>query len=144
MLLVGLGTWTLSASIQPCRVIFFLIPYDVQSTGSMGGIKVFAGSGENLLTQIEPRDSASNPLIVDLPERESLIKRKRDVLARFLHVLNPLVEVYKIPQTSLHVFADQEGQLVAFNRGGSLFMNLRYFEAWRTSCVFCVSPNTRS
>lgn len=144
MLLVGLGTWTLWASIQPCRVIFFLIPYDVQSTGSMGGIKVFAGSGENLLTQIEPRDSASNPLIVDLPERESLIKRKRDVLARFLHVLNPLVEVYKIPQTSLHVFADQEGQLVAFNRGGSLFMNLRYFEAWRTSCVFCVSPNTRS
>jgi hypothetical protein len=55
------------------------------------------------------------------------------VLARFLHVLNPLVEVYNIPRTSLHVFADQEGQLVAFNRNGSLFMNLRYFEAWRTS-----------
>lgn len=85
-----------------------------------------------------------NPLVVDLPERESLIKRKRDVLARFLHVLNPLVEVYKIPRTSLHVFADQEGQLVAFNRGGSLFMNLRYFEAWRTSCIFLRFYDTRS
>jgi len=76
--------------------------------------------------------SARNTLTVDLPERESLIQRKRDVLARFLHVLLPLVSIFKIPQTSLHVFADKEGQLVAFNRGGSLFMNLRYFEAWRT------------
>jgi hypothetical protein len=71
-------------------------------------------------------------LTIDLPERESLIQRKRDVLARFLHVLLPLVSIYKIPQTSLHIFADKEGQLVAFNRSGSLFMNLRYFEAWRT------------
>ena len=78
----------------------------------------------------------SNTLIIDLPERESLVQRKHDVLARFLHVLLPLVSVYKIPQTSLHVFADKEGQLVAFNRGGSLFVNLRYFEAWRTSRLF--------
>jgi hypothetical protein len=77
----------------------------------------------------------NNSLVPDVPERKSLIQRKRDVLARFLHVLNPLVEIYKIPQTSLHVFADQEGQLVAFNRNGSLFMNLRYFEAWRRSCL---------
>ena len=88
------------------------------------------------LTQLEPGESeAFNPPIVDVPERKSLVQRKRDVLARFLHVLNPLVEVYKVPKTSLHVFADQEGQLVAFNRNGSLFMNLRYFEAWRTSCL---------
>ena len=88
------------------------------------------------LTQVEPGDSeVFNPLIIDVPERKSLVQRKHDVLARFLHVLNPLVEIYKVPKTSLHVFADQEGQLVAFNRNGSLFMNLRYFEAWRTSCL---------
>ncbi|KAI0252773.1 hypothetical protein BJV78DRAFT_1198868 [Lactifluus subvellereus] len=83
---------------------------DLDLVGSMGGVKVFAGH--------------------DLPERETLIRRKHDVLARFLHVLNPLITIYKIPQSSLHIFADKEGQLVAFNRGGSLFMNLRYFEAW--------------
>lgn len=60
------------------------------------------------------------------------MQRKHDVLGRFLHVLNPLVTIYKIPQSSLHVFADNEGQLIAFNRNGSLFMNLRYYEAWRT------------
>jgi hypothetical protein len=73
------------------------------------------------------------PLVfTDLPERDTLIQRKRDALARFIYVLNPLVAVYKIPPSSLHIFADTEGQLVAFNRGGSLFMNLRYYEAWRT------------
>ena len=88
------------------------------------------------LTQVEPGDSeVLNPFIIDVPERKSLVQRKHDVLARFLHVLNPLVEIYKVPKTSLHVFADQEGQLVAFNRNGSLFMNLRYFEAWRASCL---------
>jgi len=61
------------------------------------------------------------------------MQRKRDALARFLHVLNPLVSIYKIPKTSLHIFADKEGLLVSFNRNGSLFVNLRYFEAWRTS-----------
>jgi len=83
---------------------------DLDLIGSMGGIKVFAGP--------------------ELPERQTLIQRKHDVLARFLHILNPLVEVFRIPQTCLHIFADSEGQLVAFNRSGSLFMNLRYFEAW--------------
>jgi hypothetical protein len=112
--------------------MIFLFAYKVESTGSMGGIKVFAGPGEIPLPDLNPETLTLNSLIVDLPERQTLIQRKHDVLARFLHVLNPLVEVYKIPQTCLHVFADSEGQLVAFNRSGSLFMNLRYFEAWRT------------
>ena len=70
---------------------------------------------------------------VDLHEPESLIQRKHDVIARFLYVLKPLVELYKIPQTSLQIFADKEGQLISLNRGGRLVMNLRYFEALRTS-----------
>jgi hypothetical protein len=97
----------------------------------MGGVKLFAAHGtiSSLALVIRHRLLSS----IELPERETLIRRKHDVLARFLHILNPLVEIYKIPKSSLHIFADKEGQLVAFNRGGSLFMNLRYFEAWRTS-----------
>jgi hypothetical protein len=63
------------------------------------------------------------------------MRQKRDVLARFLDVLEPLLAVYSIPQTSLHIFADKEGRFISFNRGGILFLNLRYFEEWRTSCV---------
>ena len=63
------------------------------------------------------------------------MKQKHDVLARFLSVLKPLVAVYTIPRTSVHIFADKEGRFVSFNRGGKLFLNLRYFEAWRKCCV---------
>ena len=108
----------------------------------MGGIRVFAGPGEILLPNLNPETLTLNSFIVELPERQTLIQRKHDVLARFLHILNPLVEVYRIPQTSLHVFADSEGQLVAFNRSGSLFMNLRYFEAWHTF-DFCHFSDSR-
>ncbi|KAH9034488.1 hypothetical protein EDB85DRAFT_2222292 [Lactarius pseudohatsudake] len=77
--------------------------------GSIGGVKVFAAE--------------------DFPESESIVQRKHDVLTRFLLVLNPLVAIYKIPQSSLNILAADDG-LIAFNRNGSLFMNLRYFEAW--------------
>src|SRR6266849_4974553 len=89
--------------------------------------------GPDSLAQLELRDSALNSLIVDLPEPELLMKQKHDVLARFLDVLTLLLEVYTIPQTSLHIFADKDGRFISFNRRGILFLNLRYFEAWRTS-----------
>jgi hypothetical protein len=91
--------------------------------------------GPDPLTQLELRDSALNSLIVDLPEPELLMKQKHDILGRFLDVLKPLMEVYTITQTSLHIFADKEGRFISFNRDGNLFLNLRYFEAWRTSCL---------
>lgn len=56
---------------------------------------------------------------------------KRDILARFIHIIKPLVEVYKLPPTSLHIFYDLGGEMIAFNRNASIFLNLRYFEAWR-------------
>ena len=106
---------------------------NLESTGSMGDIKIFVVPGAVFFTQLKPRDSALHSIIVDLPEPESLVQQKHDVLARFLYILKPLVELYKIPQTSLQVFVDEEGQLISLNRGGCLAMNLRYFEAWRTS-----------
>lgn len=41
---------------------------------------------------------------------------------------------------SLQVFVDQEGQRISFNKGGCLIMNLRHFEACRTSLAFYSSP----
>lgn len=37
--------------------------------------------------------------------------------------------------TALHIFYDLEGGLIAFNRNGSLFLNYRFFEAWR-ACAY--------
>ena len=97
-------------------------------------MKVFAAPGGFLLPNLN-QETALNSLILDLPGLDSFMQRKHDVLARFIHILNPLIELYKIPPTSLQVFADKEGQLIFFNRSGCLIMNLRYFEAWRTSWI---------
>lgn len=56
---------------------------------------------------------------------------KHDSLARFIDIIKPLGEVYKLPPTSLHIFYDAGGEMIAFNRNASIFLNLRYFEAWR-------------
>jgi hypothetical protein len=119
MSLTGQGTYTLSACFRFCRV--FLSHYNVKFTGSMNGIKVFVVPGRIILSNL---NSETRRLTVDLPEPELFIKREHNVHSRFIHVLDLLVEVYKIPQTSLHTFADEEGQLISFNRGGSLFLNL--------------------
>ena len=133
MLLARQRTWNWSACVQLSRDFLFLL--QPQSTGSMGDIKVFAAPGGIFSLNLNIRTRRYMLLNVDLPKPESLIQRKHDVLARFIHILKPLLELYKIPQTSLQVFADEEGQLISFNRSGCLVMNLRYFEAWRTSRV---------
>lgn len=71
----------------------------------------------------------------DVPEPHTFIKRKHDSLARFIHIVTPLANVYSLPMTSLHVFYDLAGGLIAFNRNGSLFLNHRFFEAWHDQDV---------
>ncbi|OAX38848.1 hypothetical protein K503DRAFT_131582 [Rhizopogon vinicolor AM-OR11-026] len=71
----------------------------------------------------------------DVPEPHTFISRKRDSLARFIHVVTPLANVYSLPMTALHIFYDLAGGLIAFNRNGSLFLNLRFFEAWHDQDV---------
>jgi hypothetical protein len=72
----------------------------------------------------------------DVSDARTLMTTKQSTLARFIHVITRLGAVYKLPPTSLHVFYDKEGSLIAFNSSGSLFCNLRYYEAWRTSPSF--------
>jgi hypothetical protein len=62
-----------------------------------------------------------------------------DLLARFVNILTPVVEIYGLSLTLLHVFYDVAGGPIAFNRDGSIFLNLRYFEAWR-ECYLALVP----
>lgn len=69
------------------------------------------------------------------PEPHTFITRKHDSLARFIHIVTPLADVYSLPMTALHIFYDLSGGLIAFNRNGSLFLNYRFFEAWHDQDV---------
>ncbi|KAJ1925062.1 hypothetical protein IWQ60_004808 [Tieghemiomyces parasiticus] len=43
------------------------------------------------------------------------------------HVLTVLVEVFGLDARAVHIFYDAQGSTIAFNRGRSLFFNLRFF-----------------
>ncbi|RDX42682.1 hypothetical protein OH76DRAFT_1410943 [Lentinus brumalis] len=90
-------------------------PTDMTLVGEMGGIKVFVAK--------------------DVPDVRSLMQTKSESLARFIYTIRPLQEVYTLPPTSLHIFYDRAGDLIAFNRNASLFLNLRYFEQWHDAEV---------
>jgi hypothetical protein len=92
-------------------------------------MKIFIARGEcpSIL-----HDAAFMVRGTDVPEPHNFTSRKRDSLARFIHIVTPLANVYSLPMTALHIFYDLAGGLIAFNRNGSLFLNLRFFEAWRT------------
>lgn len=71
----------------------------------------------------------------DVPEPATFMTRKLEIIARFIHVVAPLSKVYGLPTTALHIFCDSAGGLIAFNRNGSIFLNLRFFEAWHDEDV---------
>ncbi|KZS96620.1 hypothetical protein SISNIDRAFT_450322, partial [Sistotremastrum niveocremeum HHB9708] len=71
----------------------------------------------------------------DVPNKSLFIRYNRLQLERFLTIIRPLEGVYKIPATSVNIFYDTSGQLIAFNRNGSIFLNLRYYEAWHDAQV---------
>ncbi|CCO34132.1 hypothetical protein BN14_08224 [Rhizoctonia solani AG-1 IB] len=50
-------------------------------------------------------------------------------------IVTPLRTLYKLPPSSVHIFYDTKGGLIAFNRNGSLFLNLRYYEGWHDELV---------
>ena len=72
----------------------------------------------------------------DIPDPALLAAQKFDSMTRFGNlIITPLRSLYKLPPSSVHIFYDTKGQLIAFNRGGGLFLNLRYYEGWHDELV---------
>ncbi|WFD36491.1 hypothetical protein MCUN1_003371 [Malassezia cuniculi] len=51
------------------------------------------------------------------------------------HVYHPVGRIFGVDLRSLSVFCDVSGPSIAFNRGGSIFLNLRYYLAWHDADV---------
>lgn len=69
----------------------------------------------------------------------TFMESKHQAIARFIHIMTPLAGIYELPIINLHIFFDLQGGIIAFNRNGSIFLNLRYFEEWRK----CISSKAR-
>jgi hypothetical protein len=107
---------------------------DLDLVGEMGSVNIFVSRGRSgQLSQLH--EYSNTYAYTDVPQLQSIMTTKHDIIARFIHVITPLGQIYKLPLTSLHIFYDQGGDLIAFNRNGSIFLNLRYYEAWRKSSL---------
>lgn len=73
----------------------------------------------------------------DIPkiQAQDFMNTKHDCLTRFVHIMESLAKTYQLPLANLHIFFDLDGGLIAFNRNGSIFLNLRYYEAWHDNDV---------
>ncbi|KAG0011532.1 hypothetical protein BGZ80_000622 [Entomortierella chlamydospora] len=61
---------------------------------------------------------------------EIMTKENLKSLARFVRLLMTLAQdVFGLAPETMHIYYDPEGQAIAFNRGGSLFFNWRYYVA---------------
>jgi len=74
-------------------------------------------------------------LAQEVPQAGSFVTAKRPVLKRFSSVVTTLGGLFGLPIASLHIFFDLSSQHIAFNREGSLFFNLRFYEAWHDADV---------
>ncbi|POV96419.1 hypothetical protein PSHT_15145 [Puccinia striiformis] len=62
---------------------------------------------------------------------EMVLFQFSDAIVRYIDlVIRPIGEIFDIDPNSLHIFYDLEGPIIAFNRNGSLFFNLRFYLSW--------------
>jgi len=79
----------------------------------------FAAESSNNMRVFVSRD-------VTMSTADLLKTHHRDINA-FAVLLRDVGDVYSIPASSLHVFYDDTGNTIAFNRDGSVFCNLRFY-----------------
>ena len=97
----------------------------------MDTVKIYLSDGEwspPIFKFIPSCDFAEFPIT----EAATWMQTKRDAIARFIYVIKPLADIFRLSLSHVHIFCDREGGLIAMNRNGGIFLNLRYFEQWRT------------
>lgn len=92
------------------------IATDLRLAGQVGGMNVYVSP------ELDPAETLQN---------------NDAALKRFIHqIILPIgTDVFDLDPRSLNVFADVKGPSIAFNRGGALFLNLRYHLVWHDEQV---------
>ncbi|KAI1824773.1 hypothetical protein F4861DRAFT_234712 [Xylaria intraflava] len=60
-------------------------------------------------------------------QTETFLSSNHTAINSFAGLLKDIADVYQIPQNVLHLFYDEIGNTIAFNRDGSIFCNLRFY-----------------
>ncbi|KAL1306383.1 hypothetical protein AAFC00_005092 [Neodothiora populina] len=60
-------------------------------------------------------------------ERDALVNAHKSAINVFAYLLLDISSIYDLRPQSLHIFYNTSGSSIAFNKGGAIFCNLRYF-----------------
>lgn len=69
-----------------------------------------------------------------------LLNAQRPAIAVFETLLRDVAAVYGLSTTVLHIYYDSEGPTIAFNSGGSIFCNLRFFVQLHAATMLSSGP----
>ena len=103
--------------------------------GNVSDFRVYASKGSQLVYFMDLNDLTS---VVDIEGRQNMLQTKREQIERFTSILWPLRILYDLPKSSIHIFLENEGATIAVNRGGSIFVNLKFYESWRKLQLSCI------
>ncbi|WVR07080.1 hypothetical protein IAU60_004119 [Kwoniella sp. DSM 27419] len=73
----------------------------------------------------------------DVADQSNFLKERMETSQRFAtDILLPICRAFNLAPPVMNVFWDHAGPLIAFNRGGTIYCNARYFEAWHNAqCI---------
>ncbi|KAF8431278.1 hypothetical protein L210DRAFT_3651176 [Boletus edulis BED1] len=73
-----------------------------------------------------------------VPDANGFMARMHGPLGRFVDIIISLSQIYHFSTEKLRIFYDVSGGCIAFNRGGIIYLNLRYFDAWREWILYSI------
>ncbi|KDN42420.1 hypothetical protein K437DRAFT_257910 [Tilletiaria anomala UBC 951] len=69
-------------------------------------------------------------------EPAQMLSENGEALQRLINtVYKPIGRIFRLDPRALNVFADTSGPNIAFNRGGTIFLNFRYYKEWHDDLV---------
>ena len=72
----------------------------------------------------------------DTADPGAFLQDKMSTITLFAHgIVMPLARVFGLAPRVMNIFWDHTGPLIAFNRGGAIFCNARYFSSWHAQAA---------
>lgn len=105
---------------------------DLVFAANLGGLRFYTAKDIIACVPFPPPPSLTDTDIL----RPTYITSNQAALQRLIsQIIIPIGNVFSLPPSSLHVFTDTSGPLIAFNRNGAIYINFRYYLAWHDAEV---------
>ena len=111
--------------------VFDLFLRLIDGLGRINEVEVHVAEGGFHLTRNSYSVLRAVSCFPDVLNVETFLKDKAEPIDRFASIIIPMASVFRLRMSSLRVFCSVPLGPIASNRGGTIYLNLRFFEEWR-------------